>query len=320
MLRHVLHDFVREDTLTAASAEMVNRHHELPLSAVHGTGTLSSSDAQRFGIRASSLLASYYPRYYGYYDKAIGIYTHISDQYGVYSTKVISCSPREALYVLDGLLNNNTILQIREHTTDTHGYTEIVFALCHLLGFYFMPRIRDLKDQQLYRLDRLVDYGVFTPLLTKTADLTMVEEQWDEMLRVALSLKQRTAPAQARQPPRGVASPVGRSGQHDATGRELLRGLQHTQHHQPAHAMPDEVHPVCVQARAVPRKALRILGQSGPHGWIRPARGAITAARDAPRHQPHHHTVRPQSMDQYDRFRFGHRNAAMRNAQAFWLS
>jgi TnpA family transposase len=195
MLRHVLQDFVWEETLTAASAEIVNRHHALPLSAVHGTGTLSSSDAQRFGIRASSLLASYYPRYYGYYDKAIGIYTHISDQYGVYSTKVISCSPREALYVLDGLLDNNTILQIREHTTDTHGYTEIIFALCHLLGFYFMPRIRDLKDQQLYRLDRFVDYGVFTPLLTKTADLTIVEEQWEEMLRVALSLTQRTAPA-----------------------------------------------------------------------------------------------------------------------------
>jgi len=195
MLRHVLHDFVREETLTAANAEIVNRHHELPLSAVHGTGTLSSSDAQRFGMRASSLLASYYPRYYGYYEKAIGIYTHISDQYAVFSTKVISCSPREALYVLDGLLDNNTILKIREHTTDTLGFTENIFALCHLLGFYFMPRIRDLKDQQLYRVDRFVDYGVFTPLLTKTADLNIVEEQWEEMIRVALSLKQRTAPA-----------------------------------------------------------------------------------------------------------------------------
>ena len=195
MLRHVLQNYVREQTLIAASAEIVNQHHELPLSAVHGTGTLSSSDAQRFGIRASSLLASYYPRYYGYYEKAIGVYTHVSDQYSVFSTKVISCSPREALYVLDGLLENNTILKIREHTTDTHGYTEIIFALCHLLGFYFMPRIRDLKDQQLYRVDRSVDYGVFAPLLTKTADLNIIEEQWEEMIRVALSLKQRTAPA-----------------------------------------------------------------------------------------------------------------------------
>jgi TnpA family transposase len=108
---------------------------------------------------------------------------------------VISCRPREALDVLDGLLANHTILHIREHTTDTHGDTEIVFALCHLWGFYCMPRIRDLKDQQLYRLDRLVDYGVLTPWLTKTADRTLVEEQWEERRRVALSLTRRTAPA-----------------------------------------------------------------------------------------------------------------------------
>jgi TnpA family transposase len=44
-------------------------------------------------------------------------------------------------------------------------------------------------------VDRAHDYGVFTPLLTKTADLRIVEEQWEEMMRVALSLKQRTAPA-----------------------------------------------------------------------------------------------------------------------------
>lgn len=195
MLRQVLHFYIREETLKAASTIIVNRHHELPLSAVHGSGSISSSDAQRFGIRASSLLASYYPRYYGYYQKAIGIYTHVSDQYSVFSTKVISCSPREALYVLDGLLENNTILNIRKITTDTHGYTEIIFALCYLLGYEFMPRIRDLKDQQLYRINKDFDYGVFSPLLNKTASIDIVQEQWDEMLRVALSLKQRTVPA-----------------------------------------------------------------------------------------------------------------------------
>jgi len=42
---------------------------------------------------------------------------------------VISCSPREALYVLDGLLEKQHDFANRAHTTDTHGYTEIVFAL-----------------------------------------------------------------------------------------------------------------------------------------------------------------------------------------------
>jgi TnpA family transposase len=99
------------------------------------------------------------------------------------------------LYVIDGLLENNTILKIREHTTDTHGYTEIVFALCYLLGYYFMPRIRDLKDQQLYRVEKNADYGIFTPLLNKTADIDIVVEQWESMIHVAQSLIHRTAPA-----------------------------------------------------------------------------------------------------------------------------
>ena len=168
-----------------ASAEIVNQHHQLLLSTVHGKGRLSSSDAQRFKIRADSLLASYYPRYFGYYERAIGLYTHMSDQYSVFSTQVISCGPREALYVLDGLLNNNTILRIREHTTDTEGYTDIVFALCHLLGYYFMPRIKKLKDQQLYRVEKGADDSVFAPLLTKIADLAIIQEKCDEMMRLA---------------------------------------------------------------------------------------------------------------------------------------
>jgi TnpA family transposase len=33
-------------------------------------------------------------------------------------------------------------LQIEEHYTDTAGFTDHVFALCHLLGFRFAPRLR----------------------------------------------------------------------------------------------------------------------------------------------------------------------------------
>ncbi|BDS15697.1 Tn3 family transposase [Aureispira anguillae] len=194
-LRHILHYFIREETLNAANTQLVNLHNQLPLSSVYGQGEISSSDAQRFKIRASSLLASYYPRYYGYYEKAIGIYTHVSNQYSVFGTNAISCGPREALYVLDGLLENNTILKIKAHTTDTHGFTEIIFALCHLLGYYFMPRIRNLKDQQLYKIDKTQDFGDFNPLLNKTVDMDIIEEQWDMMVRVASSLKKRTTPA-----------------------------------------------------------------------------------------------------------------------------
>jgi hypothetical protein len=112
MLQHVTRWFLREDTLKAANAVLVNFHHELPISTAWGSGVVSSSDGQRFGIQQSSLLASFYPRYFGYYERAISLYTHTSDQYSVFGTRVISCSPREALYVLDGLLENNTVLRL----------------------------------------------------------------------------------------------------------------------------------------------------------------------------------------------------------------
>ena len=195
MLQHVGRWFLREETLKAANTVLVDYHNQIPLSAVWGGGIASSSDGQRFGLQQSSLLASFYPRYFGYYERAVAIYTHISDQFSVFGTRVISCSPREALYVLDGLLENNTILRLREHYTDTHGFTEHIFALSYLLGYSFMPRLRDLADQQLYKLDRKASFGKLDPLFRGSADAELIAEQWDQMVRVAASLKNHTAPA-----------------------------------------------------------------------------------------------------------------------------
>lgn len=195
MMRYIIDTYIREDVINQANAEIVNKHTNLPLSNIHGQGIISSSDAQRFAITASSLISSFYPRYFGYYEKAIGIYTHVSDQYSVFNTKVISCAPREALYVLDGLLENNTILEIKEHTTDTEGYTEHIFALCFLLGYQFMPRIKDLKDQQLYKINRDSDYGQLNVLLDKHIDLDIIKEQLDPMIKIVISLKRRLGPA-----------------------------------------------------------------------------------------------------------------------------
>ena len=130
-----------------------------------------------------------------HYERAIALYTHTSDQYSVFGTRVISCSPREALYGLDGLLENNTVLRLREHYTDTHGFTEHIFALSYLLGYSFMPRLRDLADQQLYRLDRDTSFGCLDPLFRAVVDKDLIREQWDQLVRVTAWLKQRTAPA-----------------------------------------------------------------------------------------------------------------------------
>ena len=116
-------------------------------------------------------------------------YTWTSDQFSQYGTKVIPATVRDATYVLDEILDNETELPILEHTTDTAGYTEIVFALFDLLGLQFSPRIRDLGDQQLYRLDRSRTYRNLEPRLKGRIRRDRILRRWDDLLRVAGSLK-----------------------------------------------------------------------------------------------------------------------------------
>ena len=49
--------YFRAETLEAANAAIVNYHHRLPMTRAFGTGTLSSSDGQRFPVKGKSLTA-----------------------------------------------------------------------------------------------------------------------------------------------------------------------------------------------------------------------------------------------------------------------
>jgi TnpA family transposase len=74
--------------------------------------------------------------------------------------------------VLDGLLENETVLRPREHMTDTHGYTEQLFGLCHLLGYAFMPRLADLKDHRGAAAEFVVASDQLDAALAKPAMFT----------------------------------------------------------------------------------------------------------------------------------------------------
>ena len=96
---------------------------QLPLAEAWGGGTLSSSDGQRFPVRGSAENATALPKYCGL-GRGLTFYTWTSDQYSQYGSKVISSTVRDATYVLDEILDNQTDLPILEHTTDTAGYTD----------------------------------------------------------------------------------------------------------------------------------------------------------------------------------------------------
>ena len=185
--------YLREETLSAAVDELVNFQYRQPLARLWGGGTLSSSDGQRFPVRGRVRNAAALPRYFGY-GSGITFYTWTSDQNSQYGTKVVTSTVRDATYVLDEIVDNETDLTILEHTTDHAGYTDLVFALFDLLGMRFSPRLRDLGDAKLYRirgdlLDDFARYPNLTGLFKGSVSLDRIAQGWDDLLRVAASLK-----------------------------------------------------------------------------------------------------------------------------------
>ncbi len=187
--------YIRDETYAAALAELVNAQKKCPLAASWGDGTTSSSDGTRiFESEVMTRYAGQVNLKYGQ-EPGVQVYTHISDQYSPFYTKVIS-RVRDSTHVLDGLLYHESDLEITEHYTDTAGFTEHVFALMHLLGFAFAPRIRDLHDKRLFIHGKAEKYsGLQSIISTTSLNLKEIETHWNEVLRLATSIKQGTVTA-----------------------------------------------------------------------------------------------------------------------------
>lgn len=185
---------IRDETYSAALGELVNAQHGQPFAAYWGDGTTSSSDGQNFRAGGRGHAGGQVNLKYGQ-EPGVQFYTHIADQYAPFHTKVINATVRDATHVLDGLLYHESDLRIEEHYTDTAGFTDHVFALMHLLGFRFAPRIRDLGDKRLYIDGDAKQYPTLAGLVGGGVNVNRIRSHWDEILRLASSINQGTVTA-----------------------------------------------------------------------------------------------------------------------------
>jgi TnpA family transposase len=182
---------IRDDTYQAGLACLIDAIHTQPFTKVWGDGDTSSSDGQFFKAGGYGEARADYNAKYGS-EPGVKFYTHVSDRYAPFHTKVIAANASEAAHILDGLLHHECSLEIREHYTDTAGAIDHVFGLCHLLGFRFAPRIRDLADRRLYVADRRAVYTTLNPMIGGVLDFRGIGENWNETLRGAASIKAGT--------------------------------------------------------------------------------------------------------------------------------
>ena len=166
----------------------MNTQHGHPFAAQWGDGTTSCSDGQRFRAGSKAESTGHVNPKYGAEPGRL-ICTHVSDQYSPFHSKLVNVGDREATYVLDGLLYHESDLAIQEHYTDTAGFTDHLFALMHLLGYRFSPRIRNIGDTRLYTPTNDPELSRLFPLIGGAISTRTIAQHWDEILRLATSIK-----------------------------------------------------------------------------------------------------------------------------------
>ena len=124
-------------------------------------------------------------------------YTHVSDQFAPFAIQTIPATVSEAPYILDGLLMNETGKRIREQYADTGGFTDHVFAVTSILGYQFIPRIRDLPSKRLYVFDPRNSPKELRGLLGGKIREGLITSNWPDILRIAATMTAGTiAPSQ----------------------------------------------------------------------------------------------------------------------------
>jgi TnpA family transposase len=193
-LSWVQQNYIRAETITKANARLVDYQAQIPLAQVWGGGEVASADGLRFVVPVRTLNAGPNPKYFNT-GRGVTYYNFTSNQFTGIHGIVVPGTIRDSLFILEGLLEQQTSLRPHEVMSDTAGYSDLVFGLFWLLGYQFSPRLADFGEARFWRMDPKADYGALNGLARQRINLPRIERNWDDLLRVAGSLKMGTVGA-----------------------------------------------------------------------------------------------------------------------------
>ncbi len=191
-LSNVVNWYFSLDNIRSANDRIIKLLDGMELPKVYRKskdGLHTSSDGQLFTVRADSLNANYSYKHGGK-EQGASAYTFIDERAFLWHSLAFSAADRESHYVIDGLMRND-VVKSDIHSTDSHGYSEAIFAITHLLGLSYAPRIKNLKKQTLYtfklRANLIDEEWLITP--EKYINKKIIEETWDDILRLVATIK-----------------------------------------------------------------------------------------------------------------------------------
>jgi TnpA family transposase len=159
-----------------------------------GGGEVASADGLRFVVPVRTIHAGPNPKYFGY-EYGVTYYNLLSNQFTGLNAIVVPGTRRDSLYLLAVVLEQQTELHPTEIMSDTGAYSDVVFGLFWLLDYRFSPRIADIGGARYWRIDPTADYGPLNNIARHRIRTSLIKEHWEDMLRLAGSLKLGTIQA-----------------------------------------------------------------------------------------------------------------------------
>ena len=193
-LSWVQQNYLRAETITRANARLVDYQAQIALAQAWGGGEVASADGLRFVVPVRTLNAGPNPKYFNT-GRGVTYYNFTSNQFTGIHGIVVPGTIRDSLFILEGLLEQQTSLRPHEVMSDTAGYSDLVFGLFWLLGYQFSPRLADFGESRFWRMDPKADYGPLNGLARQRINTPRIARNWDDLLRVAGSLKMGTVGA-----------------------------------------------------------------------------------------------------------------------------
>ncbi len=114
------------------------------------------------------------------------------DRWGIVYDQPIVLNERQAGVAIEGIEQHNSAadrVRISLLAVDTHGYTNPAMAIAKLLGFDLCPRLRDLAERKLYLPRGFIVPDGLEAVTVRRVSLAAIERGWDELLRLAASIR-----------------------------------------------------------------------------------------------------------------------------------
>ncbi len=147
-LNWVKQNYLRAETIIRANARLVDYQATLSLAKKWGGGEVASADGMRFVTPIRTINSGPNRKYFGS-SRGITWYNFVSDQYSGFHGIVIPGTLRDSIFVLEGLLEQQTSLKPTEIMTDTAGASDMVFGLFWLSGYQGIsfPRVWPMPEK-----------------------------------------------------------------------------------------------------------------------------------------------------------------------------